>query len=96
VAGAREWLQRNPKLWVRRLDAEAGYETPDLPAVCAVREGRPYANAQRNRLYIHRLQTEDDRIALAHEYVHLAFQHHPRRQDEAFVERTARVDPFGR
>ncbi|CAG4913980.1 DUF2300 domain-containing protein [Paraburkholderia saeva] len=91
VAGAGAWLDRNAKVWAQRLDTEAGYETPDLPAVCAVREGRPYADAQRNRLYIHQLKTEDDRIALAHEYVHLAFQHHPRGQDEAFIERTARA-----
>ncbi|RDJ99346.1 DUF2300 domain-containing protein [Paraburkholderia lacunae] len=91
VAGAREWLQRNAPLWARRMDGAAGYETPDLPAVCAVREGRPYADAQRNRVYVYRLQTEEDRIALAHEYIHLAFQHHPRGVDEAFVERTART-----
>jgi uncharacterized protein YfaQ (DUF2300 family) len=91
VAGAREWLQRNAPLWARRMDRAAGYETPDLPAVCAVREGRPYADAQRNRVYVYRLQSEEDRIALAHEYIHLAFQHHPRGLDEAFVERTART-----
>jgi uncharacterized protein YfaQ (DUF2300 family) len=28
---------------------------------------------------------------LAHEYIHLAFQHHPRGLDETFVERTART-----
>ncbi|WP_434112507.1 DUF2300 domain-containing protein [Paraburkholderia caffeinilytica] len=91
VAGAQQWLQRNAPLWARRMDGAAGYETPDLPAVCAVREGRPYADAQRNRVYVYRLQTEEDRIALAHEYIHLAFQHHPRGLDEAFVERTART-----
>ncbi|WMY10774.1 DUF2300 domain-containing protein [Paraburkholderia phenoliruptrix] len=91
VAGAHEWLQRNAPLWARRMDGVPGYETPDLPAVCAVREGRPYADAQRNRVYVYRLQTEEDRIALAHEYVHLAFQHHPRGLDEDFVERTARL-----
>ncbi|WP_454828825.1 DUF2300 domain-containing protein [Paraburkholderia xenovorans] len=91
VAGAQAWLQRNAPLWARRMDGAAGYETPDLPAVCAVREGRPYADAQRNRVYVYRLQTEEDRIALAHEYVHLAFQHHPRGLDETFVERTART-----
>lgn len=91
VAGAQTWLAHNAPLWARRMDGAAGYETPDLPAVCAVREGRPYADAQRNRVYVYRLQTEEDRIALAHEYIHLAFQHHPRGLDEAFVERTARV-----
>jgi uncharacterized protein YfaQ (DUF2300 family) len=91
VAGAQAWLQRNAPLWARRLDGAAGYETPDLPAVCAVREGRPYADAQRNRVYVYRLQSEEDRIALTHEYLHLAFQHHPRGLDESFVERTART-----
>ncbi|WP_144142518.1 DUF2300 domain-containing protein [Paraburkholderia sp. BCC1884] len=91
VAGAQAWLAHNAPLWARRMDGAAGYETPDLPAVCAVREGRPYADAQRNRVYVYRLQTEEDRIALAHEYIHLAFQHHPRGLDETFVERTARV-----
>ncbi|MFM0175021.1 DUF2300 domain-containing protein [Paraburkholderia sediminicola] len=91
VAGAQAWLQRNAPLWARRMDGAEGYETPDLPAVCAVREGRPYADAQRNRVYVYRLQTEEDRIALAHEYIHLAFQHHPRGLDETFVERTART-----
>lgn len=91
VAGAQAWLERNAPLWARRMDGAAGYETPDLPAVCAVREGRPYADAQRNRVYVYRLQTEEDRIALAHEYIHLAFQHHPRGLDETFVERTART-----
>ena len=91
VAGAQQWLQRNAPLWARRMDGAPGYETPDLPAVCAVREGRPYADAQRNRVYVYRLQTEEDRIALAHEYIHLAFQHHPRGLDEDFVERTART-----
>ncbi|AXE95549.1 DUF2300 domain-containing protein [Paraburkholderia terricola] len=91
VAGAQQWLRRNAPSWARRMDGAAGYETPDLPAVCAVREGRPYADAQRNRVYVYRLQTEEDRIALAHEYVHLAFQHHPRGVDETFVERTART-----
>jgi uncharacterized protein YfaQ (DUF2300 family) len=91
VAGAQAWLQRNAPLWALRMDGAAGYETPDLPAVCAVREGRPYADAQRNRVYVYRLQTEEDRIALAHEYIHLAFQHHPRGLDETFVERTART-----
>jgi uncharacterized protein YfaQ (DUF2300 family) len=91
VAGAQAWLKRNASAWEQRLDGAAGYETPDLPAVCEVREGRPYADAQRNRVYVYRLQTEEDRIALTHEYLHLAFQHHPRGLDEGFVERTART-----
>lgn len=90
VANARQWLAQRAPQWERRLAAEPGYETPPLPAVCEVREGRPYADARRNRLYIHRLASEDDRIALVHEYLHLAFARHPRGQDEGFVEAMAR------
>jgi uncharacterized protein YfaQ (DUF2300 family) len=90
VAGAQQWLQAQAPRWSARLGAEPGYETPPLPAVCVVHEGRPYADARRNRLYIHRLASEEDRIALTHEYLHLAFAHHPLGQDEQFVEATAR------
>lgn len=90
VAGAQQWLQARAPGWSARLRAEAGYETPPLPAVCVVHEGRPYADARRNRLYVHRLATEEDRIALTHEYLHLAFARHPRGQDEQFVEAMAR------
>lgn len=90
VAGAQQWLQARAPGWSARLNAEPGYETPPLPAVCVVQEGRPYADARRNRLYVHRFATEEDRIALTHEYLHLAFARHPRGQDEQFVEAMAR------
>jgi uncharacterized protein YfaQ (DUF2300 family) len=90
VAGAQQWLQARAPRWSARLNAEPGYETPPLPAVCVVQEGRPYADARRNRLYVHRFATEEDRIALTHEYLHLAFARHPRGQDEQFVEAMAR------
>jgi uncharacterized protein YfaQ (DUF2300 family) len=90
VAGAQDWLRRQAPLWAQRLAAEAGFESPELPAVCAMTAGRPYADAARNRVYIHRLRSDDDRIALLHEYLHLAFAHHPRGQDEGFIEQTAR------
>ncbi len=90
VVGAREWLGREAPLWARRLANEPGYEEPELPAVCEVTSGRPYADTGRNRVYIRRLRSDDDRIALTHEYLHLAFAHHPRGQDETFIEQTAR------
>lgn len=90
VAGAQQWLQARAPGWSARLAAEPGYEAPPLPAVCVVHEGRPYADARRNRLYVHRFATEEDRIALTHEYLHLAFARHPRGQDEQFVEAMAR------
>lgn len=91
IAGATQWLRDSSAAWEPRLQALPGYEKPPLPAVCAVRMGRPYADTQRNRIYIYRLQTEEDRIALAHEYLHLAFAHYPLGLDESFIERTARA-----
>jgi len=90
VAGADDWLRREAPAWARQLAGQAGYETPPLPAVCEATTGRPYADAARNRVYIYRLDTEEDRIALTHEYLHLAFEHHPRGVDETFIEHTAR------
>ncbi|WP_092003750.1 DUF2300 domain-containing protein [Paraburkholderia lycopersici] len=90
VIAAHAWLQHEMPKWDRRLAGEAGYEEPALPAVCEVTAGRPYADAGRNRIYIRRLQSDDDRIALAHEYLHLAFEHHPRGLDEVFIEQAAR------
>jgi uncharacterized protein YfaQ (DUF2300 family) len=36
------------------------------------------------------LATREDRITLAHEYLHIGLRHHPSGQDEAFVEQLAR------
>jgi uncharacterized protein YfaQ (DUF2300 family) len=90
IARAQDWLQRQTPLWARQLQKEPGYETPATPAVCQLREGRPYADARRDRLYVSGLANEEDRIALTHEYLHLAFAHHPRGEDEAFIEQLAR------
>lgn len=90
VAGAQRWLEDNAQRWAQRLQAVPGFELPPTPAVCMVRQGRPYADAQRNRVYIYRFYSEEDHIALAHEYLHLAFQDYPLGQDEGFVEHTAR------
>ncbi|WP_158881178.1 DUF2300 domain-containing protein [Rhodanobacter sp. L36] len=90
IALAQSWLQHQTPQWQQRLRDEPGYETPAIPAVCQLREGRPYADARRNRLYVSGLSSEEDRIALAHEYLHLAFAHHPRGEDEVFIEQQAR------
>ncbi|MDR0453848.1 MAG: DUF2300 domain-containing protein [Deferribacteraceae bacterium] len=90
VAHARDWLSREIPKWNTRLTGEAGYEKPELPAVCKISSGKPYADARRNRVYIRHLRSDDDRIALTHEYLHLVFARHPRGQDERFIEQTAR------
>ncbi|MCA1863935.1 DUF2300 domain-containing protein [Janthinobacterium sp. HSC-3S05] len=85
------WLARSVPRWQRVLLREAGYEAPpQAPLVCALQSGAPYSEQSRNRIYMRPLATREDRITLAHEYLHLGLRNHPRGQDEEYVERLAR------
>ena len=58
--------------------------------VCALGHGSPYVDRARSRIYLRGLAGREDRLTLAHEYVHLAFRYHPCGLDEGCVERLAR------
>lgn len=91
LAQNEAWLARELPRWQRVLRQEAGYEAPaNLPAVCALSSGAPYSEQSRNRIFMRPLATREDRITLAHEYLHLGLRRHPRGQDEDYVERLAR------
>ncbi len=91
LAAAEAWLARQLPDWERLLRGEAGYERPnDMPAVCELGAGAPYSEQSRNRIFVRGLATREDRITLAHEFLHLGLRNHPRGQDEAAVERLAR------
>jgi len=91
LAQNEAWLERELPRWQRVLRQEAGYEAPaGLPAVCALASGAPYSEQTRNRIFMRPLATREDRITLAHEYLHLGLRRHPRGQDEDYVERLAR------
>ena len=86
-----QWLAYALPRWERLLRRETGYETPaQLPAVCALSAGAPYSEQSRNRIFMRPLATREDRITLAHEYLHIGLRRHPRGQDEDYVERLAR------
>jgi uncharacterized protein YfaQ (DUF2300 family) len=86
-----DWLARMLPRWERVLRREPGYERPArLPSVCELASGAPYSEQSRNRVFMRPLATREDRITLAHEYVHIALRNHPRGQDEAYVESLAR------
>ncbi|MET3133020.1 uncharacterized protein YfaQ (DUF2300 family) [Oxalobacteraceae bacterium GrIS 1.11] len=88
---AEAWLARELPRWERLLRREPGYERPpELPAVCELAGGLPYSEQSRNRIYLRGLATREDRITLAHEFLHLGLRNHPRGQDEALVEQLAR------
>ncbi|WP_028103049.1 DUF2300 domain-containing protein [Pseudoduganella violaceinigra] len=86
-----QWLAYALPRWERMLRREDGYEAPaQRPAVCALASGAPYSEQSRNRIFMRPLATREDRITLAHEYLHIGLRRHPRGQDEDYVERLAR------
>ena len=88
---AEAWLAREVPQWARTLRREPGYETPaQLPLVCQLASGMPFSEQSRNRVFVRGLTTREDRITLAHEFLHLGLRNHPRGQDEALVEQLAR------
>lgn len=91
LPAAQSWLAGRIHAWRRRLDRLPGYEAPpETPQVCRLRQGNPYSEPARNRIHVRGIDDSEDRIALAHEFLHLALSHHPSGQDEALVEQWAR------
>ena len=91
LTGVERWLAERAGAWRMRLHAERGFEPPRPPvAACRLVHGRPFADAEQSRIHVRGIATTDDRITVAHEYLHLAFRFHPRGLDEDFVERLAR------
>lgn len=85
------WLARTLPRWERVLRAQPGYERPaQPPLVCALSSGMPYSEQSRNRIFMRPLAGREDRITLAHEYLHIGLRHHPRGQDEDHIEGLAR------
>lgn len=90
----QRWLAQETSKWHRTLRSQAGYERPERVQVCTLTLGTPYADMQRNRIYIQRhasrLMPKHIRMGLTHEYLHIAFKNHPRGLDERFIEHNAR------
>ena len=85
------WLASAVPRWQRVLLREAGYEAPaQAPLICALSVGAPYSEQSRNRIFMRPIATREDRITLAHEYLHLGLRNHPRGEDEDYVEQLAR------
>ncbi|QYF93541.1 DUF2300 domain-containing protein [Massilia sp. PAMC28688] len=88
---AQSWLARELPRWERVLHTQPGYERPaEPPSICRLAAGMPYSEQSRNRIFVRGLGTREERITLAHEYLHLGLRNHPRGHDEAYVEQLAR------
>lgn len=87
---AERWLAAQAPRWRRMLAALPGFEPPAAPLVCRLAWGTPFSELDRGRIHVRELRTPEDRITLAHEYLHLGLRHHPASGDEALVESWAR------
>ncbi|MDR0576800.1 MAG: DUF2300 domain-containing protein [Candidatus Accumulibacter sp.] len=88
---AERWLGARAEGWRRALrERLPGFEPPPPPQICLLPYGNPFSEQDRNRIHLRALKTVEDRIALAHEYLHLGLAGHPSGHDEALVERWAR------
>jgi uncharacterized protein YfaQ (DUF2300 family) len=83
------WLTVKAGEWESRLAQIPGYEKTGPIHVCPVPGGGPRSDGE--YIYLPPLTGDEERLSLAHEYVHLALRHHPLSRDEGFVEQTARV-----
>jgi uncharacterized protein YfaQ (DUF2300 family) len=88
---AESWLAARTPRWHRFLHENLpGFEPPPPPQICVLPRGAPFSEQDRNRIFLRELKTAEDRITLAHEYLHLGLRHHPSGHDEALIEHWAR------
>ncbi len=91
LAAAEAWLAGRQPVWKKRLAGLPGFEVPSpLPRICRLDHGNPYADIERGRIYATGVGSANERLTVAHEYLHFALAFHPQGRDEDFVERTAR------
>jgi len=92
LSEAETWLASRAPRWHRVLYQHLpGFDAPTAPPdVCLLSHGTPFSEQDRGRIHVRGLRSPEDRITLAHEYLHLGLRHHPSGHDEALIERWAR------
>ena len=88
---AQAWLNRQLVAWRQRLQGQPGFTAVSAVEVCRLQAGLPHARQRGAQVFVRDFRSQDDRLTLAHEYLHLAFAGHPRASQEAFIEQQARV-----
>lgn len=89
LPAAERWLRTQARQWRQQLQAEPGFVEPRVQ-VCQLSFGNPYSDMSRQRIYVRGLVSLNNRLTLAHEYLHLAFSAYPSGQDENYIEQWAR------
>lgn len=90
LPAARDWLLAQLPRWRRQLLTEPGYAERRDFEVCRLKGGQPHVDRARARIHVRGNRSLQDRLDLAHEYLHLGFAAHPHGEDEAFIEAWAR------
>ncbi len=91
LPAARQWLVDAERRWRAPLRQEPGFEPlAEQLQVCQLSSGNPDSDQRLLQIHVREWLTHEGRLSLLHEYLHLAFRHHPRGQDDAYVERLAR------
>jgi uncharacterized protein YfaQ (DUF2300 family) len=87
---AMSWLSKESIKWRRLLLSQYGFELPDGVRICQSTLGSPYLNHESKEIYIEQFSETEDLISIAHEWLHLAFSHHPLGKDEKELDQLAR------
>lgn len=85
----QSWLSVRRVLWVRRLSGIQGFQEPQDLKICRSPSSQPYSDLKNNIIYMRDFGDVEDQLTVAHEYLHMAFKHHPRVSDEKFIEQLA-------
>ncbi len=87
---AEQWLARREVRWRNLLRAQPGFEpVASALRVCQLSFGTPHSDQRQRVIRIREWASREGRVTLIHEYLHLAYRHHPSGRDEAFIERLA-------
>jgi uncharacterized protein YfaQ (DUF2300 family) len=90
LADAENWLKTRLPRWRELLDSEPGYSETLEFSVCRLQAGNPHVDKNSRRIFVRGLLSQQDRLDITHEYLHLAFEAYPSGQDENYIEHLAR------
>lgn len=86
---ATSYLKKSLQQARARLHAVDGFEQVRDVKICRLDYGNPFSDRNNNRIYIRDWRSENDRVTLWHEYLHLALRFHPNGSNETYIETLA-------
>lgn len=89
LPSAEQYVQKNLAEVQRKIGNTAGFEPVNGLKICQLDYGNPYADQQTMSMFVRDWRSENDRITLWHEYLHLALRFHPNGANEELIETTA-------